>query len=615
MLFDNSLTGPADHALLSSFSRLGYFYIVEFLREGGTMTTRTIRWLLAVMPAAVVPVHAQHPPVVHDPARLLAAPTDGAAYLARSLEAVRLLNAGQLTEAEQALEDITRAYPIRGEPWVRLGDVRTRLRKSREAADAYRIAADLLGPSAVGRPRYAQAVSLAAAGDTEAALAAIEDLVFEARYVRRPSLYDDPAFASLRGDPRFTRLAGRDSAAASLPRTEGWRRDIDHLMSEMKRIEPEFHDKPISPGLARQARELADAVPTLSDDEVFVGIWRIIGSLGHGHAGLFPFVPSRRQFHQLPMQLWAFPEGVFIVAASGDAADLVGAQVVAIEGTPAFDALGKVGAVQGNESGMQVLWTGVYHLGVTEMLKGLGIIRDVHRVGLSLRLASGETVQRTVQAIPLIRWSKLVPPPRVPAPLFLQRVAQQHWFVDLPEQDAVFVQVNQVQPSSQETLTGFGLRLRDSLASSRSRNLILDLRHNNGGNTNTYPELVRTLVSFTAQRDRQLYVIIGRGTYSAAANLITDLERFANPIFVGEPSSMTGNNAGDESQFVLPYSGLTGALSSVRWQLSHPWDIRRSIVPQMPVPLTAAAYFRGDDPVLEAITRRIAMQNAGRRAP
>lgn len=578
------------------------------------MTIRIIMWPLMAILAAVAPVHAQKPPVVYDPARFLAAPPDGSAYLTRSLEATRLVNAGALEEAEQVYEEITRAYPVRGEPWLRLGEVRSRLRKFREAADAYRIAADLLGPSAVGRPRYAQAVSLAAAGDTEAALKAIEDLVFETRYVRRPSLYTDPAFASLRTDPRFIRLTGRDDAAASLPRVEGWRRDIDYLMAEMKRIEPEFHDKPISPEIARQARELSVAVPSLSDEEIFVGIWRIIGSLGHGHAGLFPFLPSRQQFHQLPMQLWAFPEGVFIIAASGDAADLVGAQVVAIEGTPAFDALQKVGAVQGNESGMQVLWTGVYHLGITEMLKGLGITRDINRVGLSLRLANGETVQRTVQAIPVTSRPKMVPPPRVPTPLFLQRVAQQHWFVDLPEKDAVFVQVNQVAPSSSETLAAFGLRLRDSLSSSRSHNLILDLRHNNGGDTYMYPELVRTLVSFSTQRGKQLYVITGRGTYSAASNLITDLERFANPIFVGEPSSMTGNNAGDESQFVLPYSRITGAFSSVRWQLSHPWDLRRSIVPQMPVPLTAGAYFRGEDPVLEGITRRIAMENAGRRA-
>ena len=200
------------------------------------MKIPTVMWPLGAMLMAIVPIDAQKPPIVTEPARLLAAPPDGAAYLARSLEAARLVSAGQLDDAERAYEEITRAYPIRGEPWTRLADVRTRLRKFREAADAYRTAADLLGPSAIGRPRYAQAASLALAGDTDAALAAIEDLVFATRYSRRPSLYDDPAFASLRTNPRFIRAAGRDNAAPSLSRVEGWRRDIDYLMSEMKRI-------------------------------------------------------------------------------------------------------------------------------------------------------------------------------------------------------------------------------------------------------------------------------------------------------------------------------------------------------------------------------------------
>ncbi|HYV97147.1 MAG TPA: hypothetical protein VE967_06820 [Gemmatimonadaceae bacterium] len=551
---------------------------------------------------------AQAKPPVYDPAKLFAAPADGSAYWDKSLEAARLASTGRLEEAERAYEEITRAYPIRGEPWTALGNVRTRLGKYREAADAYRIAADLVGAQGVGKPRYAQARSLVAAGDIDAALPVIEDLVFETRTTGRSRLYDDPAFAALRDNPRFLRAVGRDDAAAKLPRVAGWRRDIEYLLSEMKRIEPEFHDKPLQPDIVKQARDLADAVPTLSDEQIFVGIFRIMGSLRHGHTGLFPSVPSRIPFHQLPMQLWAFPEGIFVVSASGEASDLVGAQLVSIEGTPAFDALRRVGEVQGNESGMQVLWTGVYHLGVAEMLKGLGIAKDDNRIGLSLRAPDGRTIERTVQTIPLQNRPKLGPPPRVAAPIYLQRVAEAHWFEELPAKDAVYVQVNQIAPGNTESLPAFGLRLRTALTASKSHNVILDLRHNNGGDTWTYPELLRTLVAFTTQPGKQLYVIIGRSTYSAAANFITDLERFANPVFVGEPSSMTGNNAGDESFFVLPYSGLNGAFSSVRWQLSHPWDPRRSIVPQIPVPLTAQAYFRGEDPVLETILRRIDTQ-------
>jgi hypothetical protein len=108
-------------------------------------------------------------------------------------------------------------------------------------------------------------------------------------------------------------------------------------------------------------------------------------------------------------------------------------------------------------------------------------------------------------------------------------------------------------------------------------------------------------VAHSIKEGNRLYVIIGRGVYSATGNLITDLERLADPIFVGEPSSGFGNQDGDESRATLPYSGVNAWLTSVRWQYSHPWDKRTSIVPQVPVQLTAKAYFEGRDPALETI--------------
>ena len=68
---------------------------------------------------------------------------------------------------------------------------------------------------------------------------------------------------------------------------------------------------------------------------------------------------------------------------------------------------------------------------------------------------------------------------------------------------------------------------------------------------------------------------------------------------------MTGKQDGDERRFVLPWSGLGGAASGVRWQMRHPWNGRTPIVPQVPVVTNAADYFAGRDPVLETTLARI----------
>jgi pimeloyl-ACP methyl ester carboxylesterase len=57
---------------------------------------------------------------------------------------------------------------------------------------------------------------------------------------------------------------------------------------------------------------------------------------------------------------------------------------------------------------------------------------------------------------------------------------------------------------------------------------------------------------------------------------------------------------------VLPYSKTQGEVTAVKWNLSTPSDRRREMSPEVPVQLTAKAYFAGEDPALEAVHRLIA---------
>jgi len=164
-----------------------------------------------------------------------------------------------------------------------------------------------------------------------------------------------------------------------------------------------------------------------------------------------------------------------------------------------------------------------------------------------------------------------------------------------------------------ETLAAFGTRLWTVLSASRPGNLIIDLRHNNGGNTNLYRELLRTVIAYTREPGRQVYALIGRRTFSATANFITDLERLASPVFVGEASSECCNFYGDPSPLTLPNSRINAELTGVRWNLGgNPFDGRREMSPHVPVQLTAADYFAGRDPALEAVFTLIA---AARKRP
>jgi hypothetical protein len=101
----------------------------------------------------------------------------------------------------------------------------------------------------------------------------------------------------------------------------------------------------------------------------------------------------------------------------------------------------------------------------------------------------------------------------------------------------------------------------------------------------------------------KLFVITSRRTFSAAQMLISDLESWTNPIFVGEPSSSRGNAYGDSKRLVLPNHKVTVRVSTLYWQYMDPRDTRPWITPDVAAPLTVDAYKAGRDPALEAIAR------------
>ena len=78
------------------------------------------------------------------------------------------------------------------------------------------------------------------------------------------------------------------------------------------------------------------------------------------------------------------------------------------------------------------------------------------------------------------------------------------------------------------------------------------------------------------------------------------VEAAEDAIFVGEPSSSRPNFVGEDTELLLPYSGVRGSMSSRYFQGSHSLDERVWIAPDIPVRLSSSDYFAKRDPVLEA---------------
>ena len=172
-----------------------------------------------------------------------------------------------------------------------------------------------------------------------------------------------------------------------------------------------------------------------------------------------------------------------------------------------------------------------------------------------------------------------------------------------------YIQLNAVAQSKSQSLSQFSSEVRQKVKQSKITNVILDLRHNSGGNGSIVPPLTRALIHFVEQdADNKLFVIVDRNTFSAAHLLLADINRLTDAIIVGEPSGSRPNHLGEAGWFKLPYSGVWGIISSQYHQASKAEDHRIWIAPHLPVTQTSRSYFSGEDAAMVQILEAIQKQ-------
>ena len=184
-----------------------------------------------------------------------------------------------------------------------------------------------------------------------------------------------------------------------------------------------------------------------------------------------------------------------------------------------------------------------------------------------------------------------------PLPLWLQAPLDYHRLIPLPEQNALYAQLNMVSDTDKETLDQFGARILEQVRASNPRTVVLDLRLNQGGNGDLRNGLIADLIR-AQDADTRLVVLTGRGTFSASEFILEDLDRLTDAIFVGEPASSRPISYGDAYQAKLPNSHITVRISTRYWQSGQ--DKRPYIPIDLAAPLAFADYVSSRDPALEA---------------
>ena len=538
-------------------------------------------------------------------------PDDPVGYFNSLKSARRMVNNGECERAVSLLERATREYQDNGDAWGLLGTCYSKTGNWLGAVHAYEQALKLgvtpwdreidLNPNDM---MVAIAKAHAQAGDKDLAIVWLQRGL-DMRYDERPDIAGMPEFSVMLDDPRFASLAGLPPKT-DLTRNEQWRYDIAFLGAQVLVLhtDPDHHSSAES--LNRMLSELSASVAELSDEEITARLDLFIGALGAGHDLFWPVAPKRGALLPFALKVYLFTDGLYIIDAYDP--ELIGARIEAFGDTPAQEAYARVARAFPGDNEMEARWMGVRHLTQPYTLEALGIVDD--QATMTLTITDPVGAQRKI--MPERRaFTSMSPSLKATSgadvPLYLSRPEENCWLQGLENLQALYVHIHIVADGTDESFAEFATRVGAEAEKPEVRNLILDLRQSPGGNGYLTPPLLRQLIRFDAAPNKgNLYVIIGRNTFSASQNMITDLDRLAKPVFVGEPSGSRPNALSESGNFKLPYSGLSGSLSSQLHQQSWPEDHRIWIPPDVPVGLTSEGFFTGRDPALEAITLLIA---------
>ncbi len=553
--------------------------------------------------------------------------TDAAGYLRIVAEAEAESDSARWAAAAGLWAQVVARNPVNGSHWDRLAEARFAVGDYPAAQAAYERVLDLgawggrLTQTVFsGEVAYRIACCQARLGDGAAAVAALSRaLALGFRDLGRPR--GDPLWESLRGDDAVREMLGI-AAAGGLPRDEGWRADISFLAREIKRRGVAPFRAVSEPDFDSRVSLLAGRVAGLSDAQIIAGMLRLLRPLGDGHAFIAPAEGNKELNRVLPVKFYLFGAGLFVTAAVPGYRQLLGAEVIGVGEHTAGEVLAALEPLISRDNDQQVTWLGPEVLPWAPMLHALGLIGDPDSVTLTVRFPDETTGRVTVAAVPAPvprEYPTVAPsadptrpcppgwisyPETLPGPLpaYLRQCDVTYWFEYLPDQRLVYFQFNGVGDRPEEPLAAFCDRLFEFIGGHQVTALVIDLRWNGGGNTLLVQPLLHHLIGCAkVSRPGGLFVIIGRGTFSAAQNTATAIERETSAIFVGEPSGSRPNFIGETMQFELPYSKTIANVSDVYWQTSWPVDQRPWIAPEIYAPPTFAAYRENRDVAMEAI--------------
>jgi len=228
---------------------------------------------------------------------------------------------------------------------------------------------------------------------------------------------------------------------------------------------------------------------------------------------------------------------------------------------------------------------------------------------VQLELADGQKVSLdgiTIEDYGQQKWKNVRALENLEAPMYLAQRKKQYWYRYLSTSKVLYFQYNRVKNQKGEpSIARFVKNMFMEIDRVRPEKIIIDMRHNRGGNYNLSKPLIKGILKRTwLNQPGKIFIFTGRQTFSAASATTLFLKRDANVTIVGECSRSKPNGSQNSEVMVLPNSKLRISYTN-RLIVHWPEKGTEKLPPlDVAIPIRFEDYAQAKDPLLDWVLQQ-----------
>lgn len=393
-------------------------------------------------------------------------------------------------------------------------------------------------------------------------------------------------------------ITGCETQYLSGDRNSKWKKDLQYLQEALPNKHANLFFKIDEEQFNKDIDDLKNSVENLNDDEIIDGIYKIVASVGDGHTKV-----QRKFKKKYPIQFFYFKDGIYVINTEDQYKESLYSKLIKINGQDIQaikDKLAPLIAQENDETIKKVLPN---YLSRPEILHGVKIIDNIDsEVTFTFENKEGKIFNLNMK--PLDSAESMNPIVDIEYdesyPLYMQNPNYNYWYKYLENDKTLYLKYNEcVESNKSGKIDDFNNEVLNFIDNNKVEKFIIDMRDNEGGQENRLNAIIEGIKNRDINNKKRFFVIVGRGTFSAAIVDIVNWKEETNATFVGEATSGKPNHYGSVKNFILPNSKLTVQYSTVYARTGN--DESNSFIPDKTIEISIDDYVNKKDPVLDYI--------------